>query len=171
MKYTEAPTNLLERRLSRLLINSKEAVAQAMSETKNPVFYNVLKDYKAQPLEPSFDDTVKKTVWYYNSAKLVWDSFPDYENMSELESVFDQILTVSEILLDRMKPEGLQLRWFTCPECGHEIQMYTYSDIEDTRLSTGNEKDKNSNPAFVYEFMHMSHLCADCWYKFIVKGE
>lgn len=173
MKYTEAPTNLLKLRINRLISDSKFVADRLIEESSDPVLCSVLRTYNNNP---SVDhDTLTQTIWYHNLATLIWDCFSDETipsgAMAELDSIYAQIRQVAEILIDRMQPEGLQLRWFTCAECGHEMQLYTYSDIEDTRLSTGNEKDKDNNARCVYEFMHKSHLCRYCWSKFIVKGE
>lgn len=175
MNYNEAPTNLLKLRLNRLVTDSKIAADRLIEESSDPVLCSVLRTYKNQPITTDVGDPLKQFIRYHNLATLIWDCFSDETipsgAMAELDSIYAQIRHVTEILIDRMQPEGLQLRWFTCAECGHEMQLYTYSDIEDTRLSTGNEKDKDNNARCVYEFMHKSHLCEYCWSKFIVRGE
>lgn len=175
MKYIEAPDNLLIERLDQLVFETRTAAKAAVDEVGNETLRRILREIPHFPGHVSDELEGWWFVFHHNLTALVWDSLIDYEcdceNLERLDVLCSEIVQITEILLKRNPKEGLQLRWFTCSECGHEMQLYTYSEIEDTRLSTGNEKDSRSNAKCVYEFMHKSHLCTYCWNKFIVEGK
>lgn len=138
---------------------------------------------------PSSEDDLVLPIRAYNAASLFADAldslYPDSEDDSvcELMEYADAITGTAGCVINRVGDPELKLRWFACPKCGHEIQMYTYDDTEDTRLTPSGllipdesdgyktKDEKFINTKAVYEFMHVSHLCDGCWQHFVCEGE
>ena len=138
---------------------------------------------------PSNESDLVLPIRAYNAASLLIDAldslYPegDDDRLCDLRGYSYSLASAAESLINKVGDSELKLRLFACPKCGHEIQMYTYDDTEDTRLTQSGlfipdeddlyktKDEKFINTKAVYEFMHVSHLCDGCWQHFVCKGE
>lgn len=180
------PLELLTQRFN--LLNSKAA-----AESRRLYHASAFKDDANNRVCHNFDEmgtpdgnVLHSAIRAYNASEMLQlsldlpeiddkpETYVESEKGEELYSLTTSLQEVSEEIIRRTNngEQGVaQLRWFACPKCGRELELYTFFDGDDTGLSVGCVIDARINTQAVYEFMHKSHLCDECWQTYVTTGE
>lgn len=178
MKNNNLPLPLLRQRLVRTMNDVKNFCMWDIIN-QDSAFWEMVGNLRSaccdQVIALDESQWAKVALCAYNAAVLFLDTYDEViedgnEPNPEVSCAVCDMRNTAEMVIKAMNIPGCELRYFTCANCGAELQLYTYSDIEDTRKSTGCEADRFNTRA-VYEFMHQSHFCDACWQNCIYDKE